>query len=1327
MARSLFDSEYIFGIHEPGGESHMLAADRPGWILFSEAVGHDPEDRSGVDFRPFSDRGLGVICRINNGYAPQGTIPHSSLYYEFAQRVANFVATSRGCKIWVIGNEMNYAVERSGIQIDWSRHPSVHSRSLGEADPLRRGLPVRFNVLPDYSDEIRTTRAAIISPGEVITPDLYARCYRLCRDAIHRVPGHEDDQVLVGAVAPWNTQTVYPGNPNGDWVNYFREILERIGRRYCDGFTLHAYTRGPDPALIESDETLEPPFQNRHAQFRTYQDFLNVVPPAMRTLPVYITEADQSGPWLNQNSGWVQRAYREIHNWNSGPSHQSIRALCLYHWPRFDKYFIDGKQGVVEDFIGALQHDYRWTATGGDGATVRSAAEPPPAAVVPRAEPATGASAPPAPAETEASAPPPDDNVAPPEQAGEKRRRRRRRAEAKEPPPYQIEWLDVTLPERLLVGQVIHASVTVRNAGSIPWARGGSHPFRMGYHFYRNRRLLSLSGEQNLHTDIPEDVAPGESTTIDARIALPVQPGNYTLELDLFHAGVTWFKEQGANVLTRWITVEANDPFRALDGKRANGSGEDGAGRNLPVPLFVDVSAGLPRGGSGYARRGLEQVQYLVISHTAADPSLSLERIAETHVASGYPGIAYNFVIDASGQIYKVSALEEVVQPSQPWSGSGVNICLAGNFNETMPPLPQIDAAGRLCAWLLRNLELTTDAIVGLGELIGSDSPGEYFYSGPSWKELLLRQARLNVAALKDGGDEQRVRTLEDANEELQLNLQRVQDRLKQSQDEREKLRLFTEQLQQEVSQLRSELESQPEEIEPGLRIRNVIDQLPRDAGRYVERRAAAVQYVVIHHTGIEPDVPLHEIAAAHRTEWPGILYDYVIDEHGIVLQTQPLEQGVETEQPYLSQAIHVAFAGEFDASVPTDAQLYSGGRLLAWLLGRFPEVTLQSIQGICEFIDHTSPGAQWLEGQHWKEMLLQSVRRATGVYDPSELEEQLRAQLDEMQRRLEMVQIDNRSLHQQKARVETENQRLQEELRSSQEEPVNITVPEPSVHNRIDELPRHPHLRYNQRARNRITHIAVHHTATPPTMSLERIAQLHISADPSRGKEAWPGIGYHYYINADGAIEQTNPPEAISYHVYRHNEYSLGVVFAGSFMNGKIPTSAQLRAGAHLIAWLMQEFKIPLARVWGHREFSDNATVCPGSEWKGGNRWRDLLFERIEQIQKGVGLKSIRHYVLLWQRPYPGPLAHQDYVNALRYVERFRPAIGFSLNDAKNAEYVTIVGSEAGITAAEERALLDAGCKVERIAGGSEEETGRILSELARLGRRFRTLDADF
>lgn len=39
MARPLFDSPYLFGMHDPGGEQHMTQSGKPGWIVFTEAIG----------------------------------------------------------------------------------------------------------------------------------------------------------------------------------------------------------------------------------------------------------------------------------------------------------------------------------------------------------------------------------------------------------------------------------------------------------------------------------------------------------------------------------------------------------------------------------------------------------------------------------------------------------------------------------------------------------------------------------------------------------------------------------------------------------------------------------------------------------------------------------------------------------------------------------------------------------------------------------------------------------------------------------------------------------------------------------------------------------------------------------------------------------------------------------------------------------------------------------------------------------------------------------------------------------------------------------------
>ena len=53
----------------------------------------------------------------------------------------------------------------------------------------------------------------------------------------------------------------------------------------------------------------------------------------------------------------------------------------------------------------------------------------------------------------------------------------------------------------------------------------------------------------------------------------------------------------------------------------------------------------------------------------------------------------------------------------------------------------------------------------------------------------------------------------------------------------------------------------------------------------------------------------------------------------------------------------------------------------------------------------------------------------------------------------------------------------------------------------------------------------------------------------------------------------------------------------------------------------------------------------------------------------------------------------------ALDYVKAHRPVCGFSADEAAQAQRVTILGNEQGISLATEQALRQAGCSVERIS----------------------------
>ena len=330
MIRPLCDSPFIYGLHDVGGEGIMLDAGVPGWIFVTEAIGFSPTDPGGGDYHTLSDRGLGVIVRLNAGYEGVGTLPKERYYDDFASRCANFVRSSAGAHNWVVGNEPNHPIEWPGADWDWSAQP-----------PRPRTASKK---------------------GEPITPERYVRCYLKVREAIRSIPGHERDQVLTAAVGPWNNLLSYSTNPRGDWVRYFADVLQGIGPERCDGISLHTFTHGSDPGLVRSETRMSPPFSDRRFHFRAFQDFLAAVPPTMRDIPVYVTAADQGDEaWRNENTGWVYNAYTEIADWNK-TSRPKIRALILYRWSHVpgDRWGIEGKQGVIEDFRRALKLRQTW-------------------------------------------------------------------------------------------------------------------------------------------------------------------------------------------------------------------------------------------------------------------------------------------------------------------------------------------------------------------------------------------------------------------------------------------------------------------------------------------------------------------------------------------------------------------------------------------------------------------------------------------------------------------------------------------------------------------------------------------------------------------------------------------------------------------------------------------------------------------------------------------------------------------------------------------------------------------------------------------------------
>ena len=159
-------------------------------------------------------------------------------------------------------------------------------------------------------------------------------------------------------------------------------------------------------------------------------------------------------------------------------------------------------------------------------------------------------------------------------------------------------------------------------------------------------------------------------------------------------------------------------------------------------------------------------------------------------------------------------------------------------------------------------------------------------------------------------------------------------------------------------------------------------------------------------------------------------------------------------------------------------------------------------------------------------------------------------------------------------------------------------------------QLRRHPVKRFDSRNLDRIQYLVIQHSVLPGDFPPEKIADYLVE------KRQWPGIGYHFYITSDGKIYQTNRLETVCYFAgsdVRYNPLGVCICFAGNFTD-EVPTEAQLSSGGKLLAFLMQELRLPMESIRGQKEFV--ATQSPGQQWDSGRRWRDMLLAKVKASQ---------------------------------------------------------------------------------------------------------------
>ncbi|RIK21176.1 MAG: hypothetical protein DCC52_14255 [Chloroflexi bacterium] len=97
---------------------------------------------------------------------------------------------------------------------------------------------------------------------------------------------------------------------------------------------------------------------------------------------------------------------------------------------------------------------------------------------------------------------------------------------------------------------------------------------------------------------------------------------------------------------------------------------------------------------------------------------------------------------------------------------------------------------------------------------------------------------------------------------------------------------------------------------------------------------------------------------------------------------------------------------------------------------------------------------------------------------------------------------------------------------------------------------------------------------------------------------------------------------------------------------------------------------------------------------------------------------KVLKHYLLLGPGTQPGAMT--NLILALDYIVHFAPVVGFAVDEALNAEHVTIVGGANAVSAQEEQRLREGGCLVARLQAADSYALENLFQQLLASGSPF-------
>ena len=122
---------------------------------------------------------------------------------------------------------------------------------------------------------------------------------------------------------------------------------------------------------------------------------------------------------------------------------------------------------------------------------------------------------------------------------------------------YREQITALNAPAQMRAGEKVVIRFRVKNLGDSTWTAVGNKEGRYQVNI-GNRWLKTDTNEVNGldgRTGMPADLPPGNEVELPLAVNAPQAPGDYILEVDMVHEGVTWFYERGATPLRLQVRV----------------------------------------------------------------------------------------------------------------------------------------------------------------------------------------------------------------------------------------------------------------------------------------------------------------------------------------------------------------------------------------------------------------------------------------------------------------------------------------------------------------------------------------------------------------------------------------------------------------------------------------------------------------------------------------------------------------------------------------------------------------------------------------------------